>query len=101
MEKSSKKKHDKGMKNEVVESTEFIKEEEKLRKKVIDLMKKQKVTAVRGILKGLDDTKPWGPVMKTKVCIVSSTLSKCFFFFICFFNKMYHLLHCTGRKPLG
>lgn len=67
LEKSSKKKHDKGKKKEVVESTEVIKEEEKLRKKVIDLMKKQKLAAVRGILKGLDDTKPWGPVMKTKV----------------------------------
>lgn len=82
MEKSAKKKHDKGKKNEVVESTEVIKEEEKLRKKVIDLMKKQKLAAVRGILKGLDDTKPWGPVMKTKVCIVSSTLSKCLFFYL-------------------
>jgi len=42
-------------------------------------MKKQKLAAVRGILKDLDDTKPWGPVMKTKVCIVSSTLSNVWF----------------------
>ncbi|PNY05817.1 DNA-directed RNA polymerase chloroplastic/mitochondrial-like, partial [Trifolium pratense] len=67
LEKTRKKKHDKGKKNETVESTEVNKEEEKLRKKVINLMKKQKLVAVKGIMKGLDDTKPWGPVMKTKV----------------------------------
>ncbi|XP_050913765.1 DNA-directed RNA polymerase 2, chloroplastic/mitochondrial [Lathyrus oleraceus] len=67
LEKSSKKKRGKGKKNEVVEYTEEIKEGEKLRKKVIDLMKKQKLAAVRGIVKDLDDTKPWGVAMRTKV----------------------------------
>ncbi|WJX80869.1 DNA-directed RNA polymerase 2, chloroplastic/mitochondrial [Trifolium repens] len=67
LEKTRKKKLDKGKKKETVESTKVIKEEEKLRKKVIDLMKKQKLVAVKGLMKGLDDTKPWGPVMKTKV----------------------------------
>lgn len=80
LEKNNKKKGDKDKKNEAGECTPAIKEEEKLRKKVIDLMKKQKLVAVRGIVKGQDDTKPWGPVMKSKVCIAFSTLSKCLFF---------------------
>ncbi|KAJ1435406.1 DNA-directed RNA polymerase, phage-type [Sesbania bispinosa] len=67
LENTSKKKGDKGKKNEASECVTGIKEEAKLRKKVIDLMKKQKLVAVRGIVKGQDDTKPWGPVMKTKV----------------------------------
>ncbi|XP_004491958.1 DNA-directed RNA polymerase 2, chloroplastic/mitochondrial isoform X2 [Cicer arietinum] len=67
LEKRNKKKRGKGKKNQTVESTADINEEEKLRKKVIDLMKKQKLAAVRGIVKGHDDTKPWGSVMKTKV----------------------------------
>lgn len=79
MEKSSKKKRGKGKKNEVVEYTEEIKEGEKLRKKVIDLMKKQKLAAVRGIVKDLDDTKPWGVAMRTKVYTISFTLLKCLF----------------------
>ncbi|XP_061344218.1 DNA-directed RNA polymerase 2, chloroplastic/mitochondrial-like isoform X2 [Gastrolobium bilobum] len=67
LEKTKKKKGDKGKKNEAGESVAAVKEEEKMRKKVMDLMKKQKLVAVRGILKSQDDTKPWGPVMKTKV----------------------------------
>jgi DNA-directed RNA polymerase len=85
LEKTRKKKLDKGKKKETVESTKVIKEEEKLRKKVIDLMKKQKLVAVKGLMKGLDDTKPWGPVMKTKVYIVSSTLEMFVLLFIYLF----------------
>ncbi|XP_027350568.1 DNA-directed RNA polymerase 2B, chloroplastic/mitochondrial-like isoform X2 [Abrus precatorius] len=67
LEKTKKKKGDKGKKNEVAESITDIKEEQKLRKKVVDLMKRQKLVALRGTLKGQDDTKPWGAVIKTKV----------------------------------
>ncbi|RDX72005.1 DNA-directed RNA polymerase 2, chloroplastic/mitochondrial, partial [Mucuna pruriens] len=67
LEKTKKKKGDKSKKNEADESVADIKEEQKLRKKVIDLMKKQKLVTVRGLVKGQDDTKPWGTVIKTKV----------------------------------
>ncbi|KAK7273262.1 hypothetical protein RIF29_14311 [Crotalaria pallida] len=67
LEKTKKKKDGKGKKNDAAESSIVAKEEEKMRKKVMDLMKKQKLAAVRGIVKGQDDTKPWGPVIKTKV----------------------------------
>ncbi|XP_057436210.1 DNA-directed RNA polymerase 2, chloroplastic/mitochondrial [Lotus japonicus] len=67
LEKNNNKKRNKGKKKEAGESATEIKEDEKLRKKVIDLMKKQKIAAVRGIMKDQNDTKPWGPVMRTKV----------------------------------
>lgn len=66
LEKTQKKKSDRSKKNEAEESV-GIKEEQKLRKKVMDLMKKQKLVAVRGLVKRQDDTKPWGTVIKTKV----------------------------------
>lgn len=74
LEKTEKKKGDRSKKNKAVESVGVIKEEQKLRKKVINLMKKQKLVAVRGLVKDKDDTKPWGTVIKTKVCVVSLTL---------------------------
>ncbi|GAV60087.1 RNA_pol domain-containing protein [Cephalotus follicularis] len=43
------------------------KEGEKLRKKVTDLIKKHKLPAVRQIVKGHDDTKPWDQDTKAKV----------------------------------
>ncbi|KAH1238533.1 DNA-directed RNA polymerase 2, chloroplastic/mitochondrial [Glycine max] len=67
LEKTKKKKGDRSKKNKASESVADIKEEQKLRKKVIDLMKKQKLVAVRGLVKGKDDTKPWGAAIKTKV----------------------------------
>lgn len=67
LEKTKKKKGDKGKKNEAGQSAAVNKEGEKLRKKVLDLMKKQKLVTVRGIVKGHDDAKPWGPVIKSKV----------------------------------
>jgi len=74
LEATKKKKGDRSKKKEAVESDGDIKEGQKLRKKVIDLMKKQKLVAVRGLVKDKDDTKPWGSVIKTKVCVVSLTL---------------------------
>ncbi|KAG2403942.1 DNA-directed RNA polymerase [Vigna angularis] len=67
LEKTEKKKGNRSKKNKAVESVGDIKEEQKLRKKVINLMKKQKLVAVRGLVKDKDDTKPWGTVIKTKV----------------------------------
>ncbi|KAK9277423.1 hypothetical protein L1049_006966 [Liquidambar formosana] len=49
------------------ESDPVSKEQEKLRKKVTHLMKKQKVKQVRGIVKGQDDSKPWGQDCQVKV----------------------------------
>lgn len=48
-----------------------IHEQEKLRKKVTNLMKKQKLHAARLIVKGHDNSKPWGPEAKAKVCFLS------------------------------
>lgn len=45
-----------------------IKDQEKLRKKVTNLMKKQKLHAARQIVKGHDNSKPWGLDAKAKVC---------------------------------
>ncbi|KAK7394346.1 hypothetical protein VNO78_14869 [Psophocarpus tetragonolobus] len=67
LERTQKTKGDRSKKNEAAESVAGIKQEQKLRKKVIDLMKKQKLVAVRGLVKGKDDSKPWGTVIKTKV----------------------------------
>ncbi|KAG5227064.1 DNA-directed RNA polymerase [Salix suchowensis] len=41
------------------ESLAVMKEQENLRKRVTDLIKKQKLPAVRKIVKGKDDSKPW------------------------------------------
>lgn len=43
------------------------KEEDKLRKKVTQLIKKQKVQQVRKIVKQVDDSKPWGQEGHVKV----------------------------------
>ncbi|CAK9142488.1 unnamed protein product [Ilex paraguariensis] len=50
-------------------SDPVAKSQEKLRKKVTTLMKKQKVQQVRGIVKEQDDTKPWGQDAQVKVRI--------------------------------
>lgn len=64
LEKTKKKKVDKGSGDR---SDTVVQEQEKLRKKVSNLMKKQKLQAVRQIVKGQDDLKPWGPDAKAKV----------------------------------
>lgn len=71
LEKTKKKKADNTKKNEETESDTVIKEEEKLRKKVTNLIKKQKLPAVRQIVKGQDDSKPWSSDAKAKVCVFS------------------------------
>ncbi|KAL3568177.1 hypothetical protein D5086_030828, partial [Populus alba] len=49
------------------ESPAVMKEQENLRKKVADLIKKQKLPAVRKIVKGKDDSKPWNADARAKV----------------------------------
>nr|XP_034920686.1 DNA-directed RNA polymerase 2, chloroplastic/mitochondrial-like [Populus alba] len=49
------------------ESPAVMKEQEDLRKKVTDLIKKQKLPAVRKIVKGKDASKPWNADARAKV----------------------------------
>lgn len=63
----TKKKGGKEKENEGGDSDSVIKEQEKLRKKVTNLMKKQKLRALRHIVKEKDDSKPWGQDTKAKV----------------------------------
>ena len=51
-------------------SDPVTKEQEKLRKKVSMLIKKQKLQQVRQIVKGQDNSKPWGQDAHVKVSIV-------------------------------
>ncbi|KAG4120810.1 hypothetical protein ERO13_D11G167000v2 [Gossypium hirsutum] len=67
LENTRKKKVDKEDEDEGSESNAAIKEQERLRKKVTNLIKKQKLPAVRQIVKGQDNTKPWGQDAKAKV----------------------------------
>ncbi|KAG5532655.1 hypothetical protein RHGRI_027078 [Rhododendron griersonianum] len=55
------------IKNPEEESDSVVKDEQKLRKKVNVLMKKQKVKQVRAIVKEHDDVKPWGQDAQVKV----------------------------------
>ncbi|KAG1326675.1 hypothetical protein COCNU_01G006090 [Cocos nucifera] len=66
LEKTRKKTY-KNKKNEDVEGAILTKEQEFLRKKVTNLMKKQKVHQVRNIVKGQDDSKLWGQDAQAKV----------------------------------
>ncbi|XP_022728128.1 DNA-directed RNA polymerase 2B, chloroplastic/mitochondrial-like isoform X4 [Durio zibethinus] len=67
LEKTKKKKVDKKNEDEDDESDAAIKVQERLRKKVTNLIKKQKLPAVRQIVEGQDDTKPWNQDAKAKV----------------------------------
>ncbi|KAK2663200.1 hypothetical protein Ddye_001774 [Dipteronia dyeriana] len=67
LEKTKKKKADKDKEEEEGASDVIIKEQENLRKKVTNLIKKHKLPAVRQIVKGQDDSKPWGQDAKAKV----------------------------------
>lgn len=70
MEKTKKKKAGK----EVGEHPDpLMKEQEKLNKKVTHLMKTQKLRAVRQIVEGQDDSKPWDQNAKAKVYIASGS----------------------------
>ena len=51
------------------EDSDIAKEQQRLRKKVTDLMKKQKLRQVRHIVKKQDSTRPWGQDAHAKVCI--------------------------------
>lgn len=67
LEKRNKKKVDKNKKSEGETDT---KEEEKLKIKVTNLMKQQKLRAVRQVVNSQDASKPWGHTVKAKVCIL-------------------------------
>ncbi|KAG2710877.1 hypothetical protein I3760_04G049900 [Carya illinoinensis] len=67
LEKTKQKKGDKDKKKEGGDSDAVIKEQDKLRKKVTNLMKQQKLLAVKQIVKGQDDSKPWGQDARAKV----------------------------------
>lgn len=47
--------------------SDIAKEQQRLRKKVTDLMKKQKLRQVRKIVKNQDDCRPWGQDAHAKV----------------------------------
>ncbi|XP_038890081.1 DNA-directed RNA polymerase 2, chloroplastic/mitochondrial-like isoform X2 [Benincasa hispida] len=66
LEKKKKKTHDKDNENNDQPDSQ-MKEHEGLRQKVSNLIKKQKLPAVRQILKGTDDSRPWGQDAKAKV----------------------------------
>ncbi|XP_050380024.1 DNA-directed RNA polymerase 2, chloroplastic/mitochondrial [Argentina anserina] len=68
LEKTKKKKVGKDQESgESGESDAVIMENEKLNKKVTNLMKKQKLLAVRHIVSGHDDSKPWSQEIRAKV----------------------------------
>ncbi|XP_050227015.1 DNA-directed RNA polymerase 2B, chloroplastic/mitochondrial [Mercurialis annua] len=67
LEKTKKRNSGNSKKNQQDESDDVVKEQERLRKKVTDLIKKQKLPAVRQIVKGYDDSKPWTQDAKAKV----------------------------------
>ncbi|XP_062106416.1 DNA-directed RNA polymerase 2, chloroplastic/mitochondrial isoform X2 [Humulus lupulus] len=64
LEKRDKKKVNKLQENEGESDS---REEDKLKKKVTDLMKKQKLRALRQVVNGQDASKPWGYAIKAKV----------------------------------
>lgn len=68
LERTKKKKV--GKDQETGESVAVMKENEKLNKKVNNLMKKQKLQAVRRIVRGHDNSKSWTQEAKAKVCMV-------------------------------
>ncbi|KAJ4978990.1 hypothetical protein NE237_009770 [Protea cynaroides] len=63
----TKRKTDLDKKNQEGKSEPVTIEQERLRKKVNNLMKKQKPQQLRHILKGQDDSKPWGQDAQAKV----------------------------------
>lgn len=68
MEKT-RKKRDKDKKSEDAGYT-VTREQESLRKKVLKLMKKQKPHQVQKLVRGEDDSKPWGQGAQAKVCVL-------------------------------
>jgi DNA-directed RNA polymerase len=75
----------------IYEGEKLTKEQEKLRKKVTTLMKKQKVHQVRRIVKGHDDSMPWGQEAHLKVRDISCCKCSCIrvSFFLCIYSDAY------------
>ncbi|KAG5527768.1 hypothetical protein RHGRI_028646 [Rhododendron griersonianum] len=67
LEKTKKEKVDKNTKLDGDGSSSALEEQVKLRKKVTDLMKKQKLHAVNKIVKKQDESKPWSQDARAKV----------------------------------
>ncbi|CAH8271205.1 unnamed protein product [Arabidopsis lyrata] len=67
LDKTRKKKGDENEESGEVENGTSMKEQDKLRKKVNELIKKQKLSAVRKILQSHDYTKPWIADVRAKV----------------------------------
>lgn len=67
LEKTKKKKENEIKKMEGDMTTSVNQEQEKLRRTVTNLMKKQKLHVVQQIVKGQDDSKPWSTEVKAKV----------------------------------
>ncbi|XP_043721736.1 DNA-directed RNA polymerase 2, chloroplastic/mitochondrial-like [Telopea speciosissima] len=63
----TRRKTNKDKKNQEGECDPVTIEQEKLRKKVNNLMKKQKLQQLRHVLKGQDDSKPWGLEAQAKI----------------------------------
>ncbi|CAN0870285.1 DNA-directed RNA polymerase 2, chloroplastic/mitochondrial [Linum grandiflorum] len=79
LDKTKKKRAAKAEKVEDSESAVAVKEQEKMRRKVIELIRKQKLPAVRRMVKGYDDSRPWSQEAKAKVCkFLSLGASHCF-----------------------
>ncbi|CAN6244123.1 unnamed protein product [Urochloa humidicola] len=67
LEKTRKKSNKEKENEEEIGDLDIAKEQQRLRKKVTDLMKKQKLRQVRKIVKNQDDSRPWGQDAQAKV----------------------------------
>ncbi|PUZ69829.1 hypothetical protein GQ55_2G147100 [Panicum hallii var. hallii] len=67
LEKTRKKSNKEKENEEEICDSDIAKEQQRLRKKVTDLMKKQKLRQVRKIVKNQDDSRPWGQDAHAKV----------------------------------
>lgn len=93
-----KKRHNKDNENDEKPDSQ-IKEQERLRKKVTNLIKKQKLPAVRQIVKGADDSKPWGQDAKAKVWVIFSIFSRRIMVACSFFTSLLKYFVFLGWEP--
>lgn len=70
LEKTKKRKISKPGEEEVDVPLKLTLEQERLRKRVNDLLKKQRLSAARHIVKYQDDSKSWGQEIRAKVCLI-------------------------------
>ena len=70
MEKRKRKRADKDKNVEGGGLDPVNEEQEKLRRKVTNLIEKQKLHAARRIVKGLDNSKPWPSNARVQVCFL-------------------------------